>query len=153
MGTGDGDGDGAWGGGRASRAGGGVVLDLLEDAVEADDEVEAVHDEADADEAHERELLVAQRAADARRAVEPGEHRAAARLRVLAVPRDRGGRRAGDDGGEEVVKRECERGGPRADKYDLHERVRELRGRAPEAERTPKVFHLCGCQSSGASKG
>lgn len=39
---------------------GGVVLDLLEYAEETDNEVDAVHDEADAHQADKRELLVAE---------------------------------------------------------------------------------------------
>ena len=42
-----------------------MVLDPLEDAEEADDQVEAVHDEPHPDEADERELFVAKHAADA----------------------------------------------------------------------------------------
>ena len=49
---------------------GGVILDLLEDPVQADDKVEAVHDEADPNEAYQRELFVAQRTADATRAID-----------------------------------------------------------------------------------
>ena len=47
-----------------------MVLDLLEDPVQADDKVEAVHDEADPNEAYQRELFVAQRTADATRAID-----------------------------------------------------------------------------------
>ena len=47
-----------------------MILDLLEDPVQADDKVEAVHDEADPNEAYQRELFVAQRTADATRAID-----------------------------------------------------------------------------------
>lgn len=42
-----------------------MVFDFLENPVQADDEVEAVHNEAHTDEADERELLVAESAAGA----------------------------------------------------------------------------------------
>lgn len=48
----------------------GVVFDLLENPVEADDKVEAVHDETDADETDECDLIVAEPAPDAGRPVD-----------------------------------------------------------------------------------
>ena len=118
-----------------------MVLDLLEDAIEADDQVEAVHQQPDADEADERELVVAQRVADA--ALVPAEvAERARRARDAAVPRDRVVRRAGHDRGEEVVEAERERGRPGADEEHLEQRVRELARRAPEAERPAEVLEL-----------
>lgn len=118
----------------------GVVLDLLKDPVQADDKVEAVHDQADADEADQRDLLVAEHRTDARRAVDPRQE--VVRPWDIAVPLCGRARGAGDERGEEVVKRECERGGPRADEHDLDERVRELARRPPESEWTAEVLEL-----------
>ena len=48
----------------------GMVLDLLEYPVEADDEVETVHDQTDADETYQGDLVVAEPASDAGRTVD-----------------------------------------------------------------------------------
>ena len=47
-----------------------VVLDLLEYPVEADDEVETVHDQTDADQTDQCDLVVAEPASDAGGAVD-----------------------------------------------------------------------------------
>ena len=107
-----------------------VVLDLLEDSVEADDEVETVHDETDAHETDQRNLVVAQSASDTGRPVDAW-HRRRRWARERVVPRGTRRGRAGYYGCEEVIEGECERGRPRANKDHLDERMCELARRPP----------------------
>jgi hypothetical protein len=111
-----------------------------------DDEVHAVHEQADADEDDEEDLVVAQVVADRLGRHARGVER---RPRELVVPRDRAQRRARQRRREEVVEAQRERGGPRADQADLEERVRELVRRPPEPERATEVFELRRAGSAG----
>lgn len=117
-----------------------VVFHLLEDAEERDEEVEAIHHQTDAHQADERHLVVTQRIAnttfetvDAVRESWAGK---------LAVPRSAGLRGAGDEGSEEIVKRECECRGPSADEDDLEESVCEFPGSVPQAQGSAKILEL-----------
>ena len=106
-----------------------VIFDLLEYPEEGDEEIGAVHHQADAHETYEHELVVTELVADAAfRSIDAVGHGLAWKI---AVPRYARGRGAGYRGGEETVKGECESGGPGADKHDLEERVREFPGRVP----------------------
>jgi hypothetical protein len=116
-----------------------MVLDLFEYAEEADDEVDAVHDQADADETYQRRLVVADAVTQT---VFKRAETAVRRTWELIVPRYSRGSDARDEGGEEVVEAEGEGGGPGTDEDDLEKGVRQLAGGAPETERTPEVFQL-----------
>lgn len=104
-----------------------MILYLLEDPEQTDDEVVAVHDQAYSDKADQRQLSMAYGPA-----ITLAEPRYGRRARKLIVPGRRGKGRARDDGGEEIVEAERERGRPGADEYHFEEGVRELGGGSPE---------------------
>lgn len=87
----------------------GVVLDLLENPVEADDNIETVHYQTDADEADQRDLIVAEPASDPSRPVDPWNRRWRW-ARELVIPRDAGKGSARYAGSKEIIEGECKRG-------------------------------------------
>ena len=107
-----------------------MILHLLEDTEERDEEIEAVHQQANAHQTDERDLVITEGVAYA--TFQPIDAMGQRWARERAVPRYARRRGAGYRGGEEIVKGECEGGGPRADEHDLEERVRQFPRGVPE---------------------
>lgn len=118
-----------------------MMLDLLEYPEEADDQIEAIHDEADADETNQRELLVTERLAE--RALDASEISDGTNGTTdAAIPGHGGGVGTWDSGGEEVVEAQGEGSGPGADGEDFRQGVSEFSGSTPQSKWTTEVFKL-----------
>lgn len=118
-----------------------MVFDSFENAEETDDEVEAVHEKADADETDHRQLVVADVVSDGAFAASDTRD---CQTRELAVPCNAREGGARDQRGEEVVERECERRRPCTDEDDLDEGICELAGCVPEAHRSAEILDVYG---------
>lgn len=118
-----------------------MILYLLENPEKADHQIEAVHDEADADEAYQCELLIAQRLSERPFDVSEVSDGTEGTTNA-AVPGDGGRVGARNCGGEEIVEAQGEGGGPCADGEDFRQSVGEFCRSAPESEWPTKIFKL-----------